>query len=103
MFNYVTVLCHFFCYRFDTNWLKEEFQTVDQIDSNTSLSSKGRKYLKIIHGDEYLKAMAPSRSDRLALKEAYGKVATCLLHYHNIRMCFSQSKYSRSLQNLESL
>ena len=88
------------------DWLKEEFQKADQIDSNKGLSSKAKNYLKIIHGEKYLQAVEPSKSDRLALKDAYGKAATfsTLFSYCTIittyKMSASQINFSRSLQNL---
>ena len=50
-------------YRFDKDWLKEEFENIDQIDSNKGLSDKAKKYLKIIQGFKNLEAMKPSRRD----------------------------------------
>ena len=55
------------------NWLKTEFQIVDEIDNNEVLSDKAKKYLKFIHANRSVLAEEPSRSDRLALQEAYGK------------------------------
>ena len=61
------------------NWLKTEFQKVDEIDINEVLSDKTKKYLKFIHANKSVLADEPSRSDRLALQEAYGKSCNSLI------------------------
>ena len=63
-------------YRFDINWLKEEFQDVNKTNSDRSLSDKASNYLKIVsekYNNEQLLPKDPSASDILALQEAYGK------------------------------
>ena len=66
----------FFC-RFDSKWLKEEFYDVKKINGIKGLSDKARKYVEIFHEKHFnthLPAKNPSRSDILALQEAYGKL-----------------------------
>ena len=66
-FRYYFIYC-----RFHTDWLKEEFQKVDKLESSKGLSDKAKKYLKITHGYQNMRIKEPSRNDRMALQTAYG-------------------------------
>ena len=67
-------LMHLF--RFDINWLKQEFQDVNNIHANKSLSTEAKTYLVSLHEKYHGKcqlAKDPSKGDMLALKQAYGQ------------------------------